>query len=105
MPDLKTRHLRKYPVGGKIYGSPRLGWLNENPNLYVHGIAFNTGTYPAYNCTIHVVATSSNGTKLLEDYIDMGTIDGGYAAKIDARIESTLPLTGTFEVTCTPEWS
>ena len=93
------------PVGGEIYGSPRLGWMNENPNLYVHGVAFNVGTSPAYNCRIHVVATSSNGTNLLDDYIDLGTIAGGYAAKIDTRIKSTLPLTGTFDVTCTPELS
>lgn len=93
------------PVGEATYGSPRLGWTNENPNLYVHGVAFNVGTDPAYNCRIHVVATSSNGTKLLEDYIDLGTIGGGYAAKIDTRIRSTLPLTGIFDVTCTPEWS
>ena len=93
------------PVGGLKYGSPLLGWLNENPYLYVHGIAFNVGTYPAYNCTIHVVATSSNGTTLLEGYIDLGTIGGGYAAKIDTRIKSMLPLSGTFNVTCTPEWS
>lgn len=93
------------PVGGAIYGSPSLGWTNENPNLHVHGVVFNVGTYPAYNCRIHVVATSSNSTVLLEDYIDLGTIGGGYAAKIDTRIKSTLPLTGSFNVTCTPEWS
>ncbi len=93
------------PVGGVKYGSPNLGWLNENPYLYVHGIVFNVGSNPAHNCRVHVVATASNGTKLLEGYIDLGTIDGGYAAKIDSRIESTLPLTGSFDVTCTPEWS
>ena len=93
------------PVGGVNYGSPRLGWTNENPNLYVHGVVFNVGTYPAYNCKIHVVAASSNNTILLEDYIDLGTIGGGYAAKISSRIKSTLPLTGLFNVTCTPQWS
>ena len=93
------------PVGEANYGSPRLGWTNENPNLYVHGVVFNAGTYPAHNCRIHVVATSSNGTRLLDDYVDLGTIDGGFAAKIDTRIRSTVPLTGVFDVTCTPEWS
>jgi hypothetical protein len=93
------------PVGGVQYGSPRLGWTNEDSDLYVHGVVFNVGTYPAHNCRIHVVAASSNGTELLGDYIDLGTIDGGYAAKIDTRIRSTLPLTGSFNVTCTPEWS
>ena len=93
------------PVGGMKYGSPFLGWTNENPYLHVHGIIFNVGTYPAHDCRIHVVATSSNGTTLLEDYIDLGTIGGGYATKIETRIKSTLPLTGIFNVTCTPEWS
>ena len=93
------------PVGGVEYGSPRLGWTNENPNLYVHGVVFNVGVYPAHDCRVHVVAVSSNGTNLLDGYVDLGTINGGYAAKIDARIRSTLPLTGVFNVTCTPEWS
>ena len=93
------------PVGGTKYGSSFLGWTNENPYLYVHGLVFNAGTYPAYNCRIHVVATSPNGTNLLEGYIDLGTIGGAYAAKIDSRIKGTRPLTGIFNVTCTPEWT
>ena len=93
------------PVGGVQYGSPSLGWLNENPYLYVHGVVFNVGTYPAHNSRVHVVATSSNCTNLLDDYIELGTIPGGYGAKIDNQIRSTLPLTGIFNVTCTSEWS
>ena len=93
------------PVGGVQYGSPSLGWLNEDPYLYVHGVVFNVGTYPAHNSRIHVVVTSSDNINLLDDYIELGTIPGGYAAKIDNQIRSTLPLTGIFNVTCTSEWS
>jgi hypothetical protein len=92
------------PVGGAKYGSPNLGWTNENTNLYVHGLAFNVGTYPAYDCKIHVVAATPDGTKLVDDYIDLGTIEGGFTAKIDTHLHSANLLTGAFNVTCTPEW-
>jgi hypothetical protein len=92
------------PVGGVKYGSPHLGWTNENPNLYVYGVIFNVGTQPAYDSRIHVVANSANGTKLLDDYIDLGTIDGGFVAKINTQIKSNYPLIGDFNVIFTPEW-
>jgi hypothetical protein len=92
------------PVGGVKYGSPLLGWTNENPNLYVYGVIFNVGTQPAYDSRIHVVANSANGTILLDDYIDLGTIDGGFVAKINTQIKSNYPLIGDFNVIFTPEW-